>query len=111
MIPSQENRPLTLLAVVALQGTGRYSIYLANYASGNVGPHALLEMDEAASDVPNGIIALSDVAATAGVNKLTGRASDWKGQVCDVLKCPESAQVLAVVLSVQVGAVWLLDQS
>uniref|UniRef100_A0AAQ4RAD2 Cartilage acidic protein 1 n=1 Tax=Gasterosteus aculeatus aculeatus TaxID=481459 RepID=A0AAQ4RAD2_GASAC len=61
------------VACVDRKGTGRYSIYLANYASGNVGPHALLEMDEAASDVPNGIIALSDVAATAGVNKLTGR--------------------------------------
>uniref|UniRef100_A0AAQ4PIJ7 Cartilage acidic protein 1 n=1 Tax=Gasterosteus aculeatus aculeatus TaxID=481459 RepID=A0AAQ4PIJ7_GASAC len=60
------------VACVDRKGTGRYSIYLANYASGNVGPHALLEMDEAASDVPNGIIALSDVAATAGVNKLTG---------------------------------------
>lgn len=55
-----------------MQGTGRYSIYVANYASGNVGPHALLEMDEAASDVPRGVVALSDVAAQAGVNKLTG---------------------------------------
>lgn len=54
------------------QGTGRYSIYVANYASGNIGPHALLEMDEAASDVANGVIALSDVAAAAGVNRLTG---------------------------------------
>ncbi|KAI1887030.1 hypothetical protein AGOR_G00201840 [Albula goreensis] len=36
------------------------------------GPHALIEMDEAASDVSNGIIALSDVAKEAGVNKLTG---------------------------------------
>ncbi|KAM8878332.1 cartilage acidic protein 1a isoform 2-T3 [Spinachia spinachia] len=60
------------VACVDRKGTGRYSIYLANYASGNVGPHALLEMDEAASDGTKGIIALSDVAATAGVNKLTG---------------------------------------
>lgn len=33
-------------------------------------------MDESASDVANGIIALSDVAAEAGVNKLTGLV--WK---------------------------------
>ncbi|XP_061737263.1 cartilage acidic protein 1a [Nerophis ophidion] len=60
------------VACVDRKGTGRYSVYVANYASGNIGPHALLEMDEAASDVANGVIALSDVAATAGVNKLTG---------------------------------------
>lgn len=48
---------------------------MANYASGNIGPHALLEMDEAASDVTKGIVALSDVAAEAGVNKLTGQES------------------------------------
>ena len=55
-----------------MQGTGRYSVYVANYASGNVGPHALIEMDEAASDLSKGIIALADVAAQAGVNKHTG---------------------------------------
>ncbi|KAK5866286.1 hypothetical protein PBY51_020490 [Eleginops maclovinus] len=60
------------VACVDRKGTGRYSIYVANYASGNIGPHSLLEMDEAASDVSKGIIALSDVAAEAGVNKLTG---------------------------------------
>ncbi|XP_041789138.1 cartilage acidic protein 1a isoform X1 [Chelmon rostratus] len=60
------------VACVDRKGTGRYSIYVANYASGNIGPHALLEMDEAASDVTKGIVALSDVAAEAGVNKLTG---------------------------------------
>nr|XP_057921489.1 cartilage acidic protein 1a [Doryrhamphus excisus]XP_057921490.1 cartilage acidic protein 1a [Doryrhamphus excisus] len=60
------------VACVDRKGTGRYAVYVANYASGNIGPHALLEMDEAASDVANGVIALSDVAATAGVNKLTG---------------------------------------
>lgn len=60
------------VACVDRKGTGRYSVYVANYANGNIGPHALLEMDEAASDVANGIIALSDVAAEAGVNKLTG---------------------------------------
>ncbi|XP_072320115.1 cartilage acidic protein 1a isoform X2 [Eucyclogobius newberryi] len=60
------------VACVDRKGMGRYSIYVANYASGNVGPHALLEMDETASDVTKGSIALSDVAAIAGVNKLTG---------------------------------------
>ncbi|XP_073328133.1 cartilage acidic protein 1a isoform X3 [Pagrus major] len=60
------------VACVDRKGTGRYSIYVANYASGNVGPHALLEMDDAASDVNAGVVALSDVAAEAGVNRLTG---------------------------------------
>lgn len=60
------------VACVDRKGTGRYSVYVANYASGNVGPHALLEMDETASDVTKGSIALSDVATIAGVNKLTG---------------------------------------
>uniref|UniRef100_A0A8C4H8H1 Cartilage acidic protein 1a n=1 Tax=Dicentrarchus labrax TaxID=13489 RepID=A0A8C4H8H1_DICLA len=60
------------VACIDRKGTGRYSVYVANYASGNVGPHALLEMDETASDVAKGIIALSDVAAVAGVNKFTG---------------------------------------
>lgn len=68
---------------VALQGTGRYAVYVANYASGNIGPHALLEMDEAASDVTKGIIALSDVAATAKVNKFTGEVGEVK---CNVLE-------------------------
>lgn len=58
--------------VVFLQGTGRYAIYIANYASGNVGPHALIEMDEAASDLSQGVVALSNVAEQAGVNKLIG---------------------------------------
>lgn len=66
------------LSPTILQGTGRYSIYVANYASGSVGPHALLEMDEAASDVTQGIIALSDVAASAGVNRLTGQKACWE---------------------------------
>lgn len=60
------------VACVDRKGTGRYSIYVANYASGSVGAHALLEMDVTASDVTKGSIALSDVAAEAGVNKLTG---------------------------------------
>lgn len=61
--------------LLALKGTGRYSIYVANYASGNIGRHALLEMDEAASDMTKGVITLSDVAVEAGVNKLTGEES------------------------------------
>lgn len=61
-----------LYFVSCLQGTGRYAIYIANYASGNVGPHALIEMDESASDLSQGVIALSNVAEEAGVNKFTG---------------------------------------
>lgn len=58
------------------QGTGRYAIYIANYASGNVGPHALIEMDESASDLSQGVIALSNVAEEAGVNKFTGECEE-----------------------------------
>lgn len=61
-----------LLLPSFLQGSGRYSIYIANYANGRVGPHALIEMDTAASDLEHGIVALNDVAAEAGVNKFTG---------------------------------------
>ncbi|XP_048362251.1 cartilage acidic protein 1 isoform X1 [Sphaerodactylus townsendi] len=60
------------VACVDRKGSGRYSIYIANYASGRVGPHALIEMDTAASDPKRGIVVLSDVAQEAGVNKLTG---------------------------------------
>ncbi|XP_053731696.1 cartilage acidic protein 1 isoform X2 [Synchiropus splendidus] len=60
------------VACVDRKGTGRYSIYIANYASGNVGPHALIEMDEDASDLSQGVVALSNVAEQAGVNKFTG---------------------------------------
>uniref|UniRef100_A0A8C5BI16 Cartilage acidic protein 1a n=1 Tax=Gadus morhua TaxID=8049 RepID=A0A8C5BI16_GADMO len=60
------------VACVDRKGTGRYAVYVANYARGNIAPHALIEMDEAASDVAQGIIALSNVAAEAGVNKFTG---------------------------------------
>ncbi|KAM6972503.1 cartilage acidic protein 1a [Aplochiton taeniatus] len=60
------------VACVDRKGTGHYAVYVANYASGSVGPHALIEMDETASDVAAGIIALSDVAAAAGVHKYTG---------------------------------------
>ncbi|XP_077586241.1 cartilage acidic protein 1 isoform X1 [Stigmatopora nigra] len=60
------------VACVDRKGTGRYAIYIANYASGTVGPHALIEMDEALSDLSQGVIALSNVAEQAGVNKFTG---------------------------------------
>ncbi|XP_017268259.1 cartilage acidic protein 1 isoform X2 [Kryptolebias marmoratus] len=60
------------VACVDRKGTGRYAIYIANYASGSVGPHALIEMDEAASDLSQGVVALSNVAEQAGVNKLIG---------------------------------------
>ncbi|TFK07006.1 Cartilage acidic protein 1 [Platysternon megacephalum] len=60
------------VACVDRAGSGRYAIYIANYANGNLGPHALLEMDVAASDPARGIVVLTDVAAEAGVNKYTG---------------------------------------
>ncbi|XP_030628269.1 cartilage acidic protein 1 [Chanos chanos] len=60
------------VACVDRKGTGRYGIYVAHYASGSVGPHALIEMDESASDVSRGLIALSNVAEEAGVRELTG---------------------------------------
>ncbi|XP_054019621.1 cartilage acidic protein 1 isoform X5 [Dryobates pubescens] len=60
------------VACVDRMGSGRYSIYIANYASGNVGPHALIEMDVAASDPARGIVVLVDVATQAGVSKYTG---------------------------------------
>ncbi|XP_061576670.1 cartilage acidic protein 1a [Cololabis saira] len=60
------------VACIDRKGTGRYAVYVANYARGGVGPHALLEMDEAASDLSRGVVALSNVAAEARVNRLTG---------------------------------------
>lgn len=70
--------------VSCFQGSGRYAIYIANYASGNVGPHALIEMDESASDLSQGVIALSNVAEDAGVNKFTGKCETltWRRGVC-----------------------------
>ncbi|KAJ8789368.1 hypothetical protein J1605_021895 [Eschrichtius robustus] len=62
------------VACVDRRGSGHYSIYIANYAYGNVGPDALIEMDPEASDLSRGILALRDVAAEAGVSKYTGRA-------------------------------------
>lgn len=90
----------------ALQGTGHYSVYVANYARGNIGPHVLLEMDEAASDVTRGIVALSDVAAEAGVNKLTGKLVS----VC-VVKSVRLEWFTARLLAVQGAAVWSLGRS
>ncbi|KAJ8001545.1 hypothetical protein DPEC_G00170600 [Dallia pectoralis] len=60
------------VACVDRKGTGRYAVYVANYASGNVGPHALIELDEAASDLGRGVVTLTNVATLAGVNKYTG---------------------------------------
>lgn len=79
---------------------------MANYAKGNIGPHVLLEMDEAASDVTRGIVALSDVAAKAGVNKLTGQLA-W---VCGA-KCARLKRVTPRVLAVQGAVAWSLDRS
>merc|ERR1711892_781966 len=53
-------------------GSVKYGIYLANYASGGVGAHDILEMDEEASDVKSGIIAMKSVGKEAGVRKFTG---------------------------------------
>ncbi|XP_028630917.1 cartilage acidic protein 1 isoform X1 [Grammomys surdaster] len=59
------------VACVDRTGSGLYSIYIANYAYGDVGPDALIEMDPEASDLSRGILALRDVAAEAGVSKYT----------------------------------------
>jgi len=53
-------------------GSGKYGIYLANYASGGVGAHDILEMDEESSDVSSGVIAMKSVGMEAGVRKFTG---------------------------------------
>ncbi|XP_068221685.1 cartilage acidic protein 1-like [Palaemon carinicauda] len=60
------------VACVDRKGTGRYAIYLANYANGRIGAHSLIEMDESRSNVSKGMIALRNVAEEAGVEKLTG---------------------------------------
>ncbi|KAG5831670.1 hypothetical protein ANANG_G00306200 [Anguilla anguilla] len=87
------------VACLDRKGTGRYAIYIANYASGNVGAHALLEMDEAASDPARGLIALSNVAEEAGVNKFTAMAGwvFWLSQLFTALKvtgrCKDAAAI------------------
>ncbi|XP_041424661.1 cartilage acidic protein 1 isoform X3 [Xenopus laevis] len=60
------------VACIDRKGSGRYSFYVANYANGNVGPHAVIELDETASNLSRGIIVLSNVAAELGLNKYTG---------------------------------------
>ncbi|XP_055280898.1 cartilage acidic protein 1 isoform X2 [Moschus berezovskii] len=67
------------VACVDRKGSGRYSIYIANYAYGNVGPDALIEMDPEASDLSRGILALRDVAAEAGVSKYTVSSPGGRG--------------------------------
>jgi len=81
------NGSFIAVCLSTLQGTGRYAVYVANYASGNVAPHALIEMDETASNVAEGIIALSNVAAEAGVNKLAGAGRN--DNLCREVKCVE----------------------
>jgi len=53
-------------------GTGRYGIYLANYASGGEGAHDIIEMDPSRSDLEAGVIALRSVGQEVGVRKFTG---------------------------------------
>lgn len=53
-------------------GTGRYSIYLANYSRGVIGAHSLIELDESRSDVTSGVVALREVAQEAGIAKWIG---------------------------------------
>merc|ERR1711971_816596 len=60
------------VACVDRLGTGRYGIYLANYAGGNVGAHDIIEMDEERSDIAAGIIAMKSVGEEVGVKKFTG---------------------------------------
>ncbi|XP_078688417.1 cartilage acidic protein 1-like [Branchiostoma floridae x Branchiostoma belcheri] len=60
------------VACVDREGTGRYAVYVANYARGRIGPHRLIELDEEQSDVSKGILKLKDVASEAGVAKFTG---------------------------------------
>lgn len=89
---------------VFLQGTGRYAIYIANYANGNVGPHALIEMDEAASDLSEGVVALSNVAEQAGVNKLIGECQALMGTeigLDDLLQLPGLKVLLMLTSAVK----------
>merc|ERR1712079_565342 len=68
------------VACVDRLGTGRYGIYLANYAGGNVGAHDIIEMDVERSDVSAGIIALKSVGEEVGVKKFTGGRGVTVGQ-------------------------------
>merc|ERR1719419_952823 len=61
------------VACVDRFGTGKYGIYLANYAFFNIfGAHDIMEMDEAQSDVSSGTIVMNSVGEEAGVNKFIG---------------------------------------
>ncbi|XP_030854165.1 uncharacterized protein LOC588748 isoform X2 [Strongylocentrotus purpuratus] len=64
------------VACIDRKGTGRYSIYLSNYAnrwvSPPVGPCAMVEMDETQSNVSAGIIKIRNVAREVGVEGFTG---------------------------------------
>ena len=60
------------VACIDRLGTGRYGIYLANYAGGNVGAHDIIEMDVERSDIASGIIAMKSVGEEVGVKKFTG---------------------------------------
>nr|XP_054758395.1 cartilage acidic protein 1-like [Lytechinus pictus] len=64
------------VACIDRKGTGRYSIYLSNYAnrwvSPPIGPCAMVEMDETQSDVSAGIIKIRNVASEVGVEGYTG---------------------------------------
>jgi len=60
------------VACVDRLGIGRYGIYLANYAGGNVGAHDIIEMDVERSDIAGGIIAMKSVGEEVGVKKFTG---------------------------------------
>ncbi|XP_072165405.1 cartilage acidic protein 1-like [Diadema setosum] len=64
------------VACIDRKGTGRYSIYLANYAnyqlSPPVGACAMIEMNEAESNVSEGTIKIENVASQVGVRKFIG---------------------------------------
>lgn len=64
------------VACIDRKGTGRYSIYLSNYAdrwrNPPVGPCAMVEMDEVQSNVAQGVIKIRNVASEVGVRKFTG---------------------------------------
>lgn len=66
------------MACIDRKGTGRYSIYLSNYAnrwvSPPVGPCAMVEMDETQSNVSAGIIKIRNVAREVGVEGFTGES-------------------------------------
>jgi len=60
------------VACIDRLGRGKFGIYLANYASGQVGAHDILEMDEGRSDSSRGRVAIRSVGREAGVERWTG---------------------------------------